>query len=68
MQIRKRIQLMHQTFRVDLAQGVLTDGELTSIVTQQHGIVQEAMRVDAALLSPLGGDLHRVLDDRHTRP
>jgi hypothetical protein len=42
------------------------DGELSGIVTQQHGIVQEAVRMDTAPLSPLGGNLHRVLDDRQT--
>lgn len=64
--IRGGVQFMDQPFRMYPAQSVPADGELSGIVAQQHGIVQEAMRVDAAPLSPLGGDLHRVLDDRQT--
>jgi hypothetical protein len=47
---------------------MLADVELPSIVAEHHGVRQKAVRVDAAPLSPLGGDLHRVLDDRHTGP
>ena len=68
LQICESIQLVHQPFRMDPAQGVPADGELPGIVAQHHGIVQEAMRVNAAPLSPLGGNLHGVLDDRHTAP
>jgi hypothetical protein len=59
---------MHQPFRMYPAQGMPADGELSGIIAQQHGIAQEAMRVDAAPLSPLGDDLHRVLDDCQTSP
>jgi hypothetical protein len=51
---------------MDPAQSVPADGELPGIVAQHHGVVQKAMRVDAAPLSSLGGNLHRVLDDCQT--
>jgi hypothetical protein len=66
MQIGEGVQLMHQPFRMYPAQGMLADGELSGVIAQQHGIAQEAMRVDAAPLSPLGGDLRSILDDRQT--
>ena len=62
--VGERVQLMHQPFRVDPAQGMPADIELSGIVAQHHGIVQEAVRMDAAPLSPFGGNLHRVLDNR----
>ena len=34
MQIRERVQLMHQPFRVDPAQRVLADVELSCVVAQ----------------------------------
>ena len=65
-QIGERIQLVHQPFRMDPAQRVSADGELPGIVTQHDGIAQKTVRMDAAPLSPFGGDLHRVLNDRQT--
>ena len=64
MYIRECIQLVHQPFRMHPAQRVPADGELSGIVAQQHGVVQEAVLVNAAPLSSLGGNQHRVLDDR----
>jgi len=55
---------MHQPFRMDPAQGMLADVELSCIVAQHHGVAQETVCMDAAPLSPLGGNLHRVLNDR----
>jgi hypothetical protein len=63
MQIREAVQLMHQPFRMNPAQRVLANGELTGVVAQHHGVLQQPMRMDAAPHSPLGGDQHRVLDD-----
>ena len=53
---------MHRRFETNRR----ANGFLTGVVTQQHGIAEEAVRVDAAPLSPLRGDLHRVLDDCQT--
>ena len=57
---------MHQPFRMYPAQGMLADVELTGIVAQHHGVLQKAMRVDAAPQNPPSGNLHRILDDRQT--
>ena len=43
---------------------MLADVELSCIVAQHHGIAQETVRMDAAPLSPLGGNLHSILNDR----
>jgi hypothetical protein len=59
---------MHQPFRMHSAQCVATDGELPSVIAQQHGVMQEAVRMDAAPFGPFGSDLRGVLDDRHTGP
>ena len=66
LQIGEGVELMHQPFCMHPAQRVLADVELTGIVAQYHGVLQKPMRMDAAPLSPLGGDQHRVLDDRQT--
>ena len=66
LQIGESVQLMHQPFRMNPAQRVPADVELTGIVAQHHGVLQKPLRVDAAPLSPFGGDQHRVLDDRQT--
>jgi hypothetical protein len=47
---------------------MLADVELSCIVAQHHGVVQETVCMDATPLSPLGGDKHGVLDDCHTSP
>src|SRR6476646_1633066 len=62
MQIRESIKLMHQPFRMDPAQRVLSDVELAGIVAQHHSVAQKTVCMDAAPLSPLGGDRPRVLD------
>jgi len=46
--IIERIQFMHQSFRVNPAQRVQADVELPGIVTQNHGIAQKFMRLNAA--------------------
>ena len=51
MRICEGVQFMHQPFGMDPAR-VLADGELPGIVAEQHSIAQEAVRVDAAPLSP----------------
>ena len=60
MQIGEGVQLMHQPLRMDPAQSMPADGELPGIIIQYHGITQEAVRVDAAPLSALGGDQYGV--------
>ena len=42
------------------AQGVMADRELAGIITDQHGIRQKAVGLDAAPQRPLGGDQRRV--------
>ena len=39
---------------------MLTDGELTGIVADNHRVAQKLVGLDAAPQRPLGGDLHRV--------
>jgi len=60
MQIGEGVQLVHQPFRMDPAQRVLADRELSGIIAQHHGITQEVMRVDAAPDGAFGGDLYGV--------
>src|SRR5215469_13460601 len=42
------------------AERMLTDGELTGIVADNHRVAQKLMSLDAAPERPLGSDLHRV--------
>ena len=44
----ERIQFMHKPFRVNPTQRMLADVELPGIVTQNHGIAQEFVRLNAA--------------------
>ena len=62
-QIGESVELVHQPLRVDPAQRMPTDDELTGIIADHDGIAQEAMVMDAAPQSALGGDLHRVRGD-----
>jgi len=63
MLVVERIQFMHQPFRVRPTQRVPTDVELPGIVTQNHGVAQEFMRLNATPQRALGGDPDRVRAD-----
>lgn len=39
MQIGESVELVHQPFRMDPAQGMLADVKLSRIVAQHHGVV-----------------------------
>src|SRR5271166_1108576 len=46
--VSERVQLMHQSFRVNPAQRVPTDIELAGVITQHDCITQEFVRLNAA--------------------
>jgi hypothetical protein len=46
--VRRQKELVHQPLRMDPAQRMPTDDELTGIIADDDGIAQEAMGVDAA--------------------
>jgi hypothetical protein len=50
------VELVYQAFHVHPAKCVQADVELTGIVTDDHGVGQEAMGLDAAPQRPFGGD------------
>ena len=59
-QIGERVEFVHQPFCMHPAQRVLADGELAGVVTDNHHIAQQPMRLDAAPQRPFGGDAGRV--------
>ena len=48
MPVGERIQLVHQPFRVDPAQRMPPDVELTGVIAQHDAIAEELVRLDAA--------------------
>src|SRR5271165_294582 len=60
MLVGKRVQLVHQPFRVNPAQRVPADVELPGIVAQDHRVAEELVRLNAAPQGALGGDPHGV--------
>ena len=60
MAVVERIQLMHQPFRVNPAQRVPADIELTRVVAQHDGVTQEVVRLNAAPKRALGRDLNWI--------
>src|SRR5690349_18447720 len=52
------VELVDQPLGMHPAQRVLTDGELASIVADNHGVTQKLVRLDAAPECSLGGDLY----------
>ena len=54
------LQLVHQPLGMDPAEGVLADVELASVVTDDHRLVEEAMRGHRPPQRSLGGDAHRI--------
>jgi hypothetical protein len=56
------VELMDQPLGMDPAQAVATDIELTGIVADDDGVLEQPMRLDAAPERPLGRDQHRIFD------
>ena len=57
------VELVDQALGMDPAQGVVADIELAGVVADDHGVGQEAVRLDAAPQRPLGGDQDRIGSD-----
>jgi hypothetical protein len=58
--VGESVQLMHQPFRMNPAQRVPTDVELSSVIAQHHRLAEEFVRLNAAPDGALGGNPHRV--------
>ena len=58
--VGERIEFVDQAFGVDPAQAMLADIELAGVVADDHGVGEQAMRLDAAPQSALGGDQHGI--------
>ena len=56
MLVGERIQFMHQPLRVNPTQRMAADVELPGIITQNHGIAQEFVCLNATPQRPLAGD------------
>ena len=54
------IEFVNQTFGVDPAQAMRADIELAGVVADDHGVGEQAMRLDAAPQSAFGGDQHGI--------
>src|SRR2546427_6370131 len=50
------VELVNQALGMNPAQAVLADVELTGVIADNHGVREEAVRLDAAPQRPLGGD------------
>src|ERR1700692_2310723 len=61
------VQLVNQTLGMNPTQAVLADIELTGVVADDHGVGEEAVRLDAAPQRRLGGDHHGVWIDLEGR-
>ena len=46
MQIGERVEFVDQPFRMHPTQRMLADGELASVVTDNHPIAQQSVRLD----------------------
>ena len=61
------VELVDQALGMDPTQAVLADVELAGVVADDHGVGEEAVRLDAAPQRRLGGDQHRVWIDLEGR-
>ena len=59
-QIGERVEFVNQPFCMYPTQCMLADGELASIVTDNHHVAQQSVRLDAAPQRAFGGDADRV--------
>ena len=62
-QIGERVEFVDKPFCMHPAQRVLTDGELAGVVTDNHHIAHQSLRLNAAPQCPFGGDADRVWRD-----
>ena len=60
MGVGEGIEFVNQTFGVDPAQAMRADIELAGVVADDHGVGEQAMRLDAAPQGPFGGDQHGI--------
>src|SRR5580658_4117035 len=56
----ERIELVNQAFAMNPAQTMKTDIELASVVADDHGVGEKAMRLDAAPCGGFAGDQHGI--------
>lgn len=54
------IEFVDKTFGMDPAQAMLADVEWTGVVTDDHGVGEQTVRLDSAPQSAFGGDLHGI--------
>ncbi len=67
LRIGEGIELVNEALGMDPAQAVRADVELPGVVTDDDGVGQEAMRLDAAPQGALGGDHDRIGVDLESR-
>lgn len=60
MLVGKRVELMHQAFRMHPAQRMPANVELPGVIAQHHALREEFVRLNAAPQSAFGGDPHRI--------
>src|SRR6266851_6683716 len=65
--MREGVELVNEPLGMDPAQAVLADIELTGIITDDDGVGQKAVRLDAAPQGALGGDHDGIGIDRESR-
>src|SRR5712691_3800631 len=58
--IGEGVELVNQALGMDPAQAVPADIELTGVVTDNNGVGEKTVRLDAAPQGALGGDQHRI--------
>ena len=59
--IGEGVELVHEPLRMYPAERVLADRELTGIIAQDHGVGQEAVRLDAPPQPTFPGQTHRIM-------
>src|SRR5215468_5531408 len=57
------VELVNEAFRVNPAQGVQADIELTCVIANDHGVGEKAMGFDASPQRTFGGDQYRIGSD-----
>ena len=67
LRLGERIEFVNQTFAMDPTQAVQADVELASVVAHNHGIGEQAMRLEAAPQSAFAGDQHGIGADLQSR-
>src|SRR5260370_15937529 len=65
--VGESVEFVNETLGMHPAQGMAADLELAGIIADDDGVVEEAMRRDAAPERAFGGDLHRIGVDLERR-